>query len=186
MSRRYLALLLWAASNSSLLGQSPRPNIIFILADDMGYADAGAYGGKLIRTPSIDRMAREGLRFTQVYAGHPVCAPSRNVLMTGLHTGHTTVRNNNSPVGGVPGIGGKRGRVPLRAEDLTVAELLKQAGYATAITGKWGLGEPGTTGLPNDQGFDEWFSNLNPIMGPKREFRSRYDSRGGLQSDSAQ
>ncbi len=137
------------------------PNIVYIMADDMGYGDAGAYGGKEIRTPSIDRLAREGSRFTQVYAGHPVCAPSRNVLMTGLHTGHTTVRNNFSPVGGVTGLGGGKGRVPLNDDDLTVAEVLKKAGYTTGMTGKWGLGEPNTSGEPNRQGFDEWFGYLN-------------------------
>jgi len=138
-----------------------QPNIIFIMADDMGYGDLGVYGGKRIQTPHIDRLAAQGLRFTQVYAGHAVCAPSRNVLMTGQHTGHTTVRDNLSPVGGVDGIGGKKGRVPLNDNDVTVAEVLKKAGYATGMSGKWGLGEPGTTGLPNDQGFDEWFGHLN-------------------------
>jgi arylsulfatase A-like enzyme len=137
------------------------PNIVYIMADDMGYADAGAYGGKEILTPNIDRLARESTRFTQVYAGHPVCAPSRNVLMTGLHTGHTAVRNNFSPVGGVVGLGGGKGRVPLNDGDLTVAEVLKQAGYITGMTGKWGLGEPNTAGEPNRQGFDEWFGYLN-------------------------
>ena len=82
------------------------PNIVFIMADDMGYHDPGVYGGTEILTPNIDRLAAGGTRFTQVYAGHPVCAPSRNVLMTGLHTGHTTVRNNFSPVGGGVGLGG--------------------------------------------------------------------------------
>jgi arylsulfatase A-like enzyme len=137
------------------------PNIIYIMADDMGYGDAGAYGGKEVLTPNIDRLAREGVRFTQVYAGHPVCAPSRNVLMTGLHSGHTTVRNNFSAIGGVKGLGGGEGRVPLKAGDLTVAEVLKAAGYVTGMTGKWGLGEPNTDGEPNRQGFDEWFGYLN-------------------------
>jgi len=128
-----------------------KPNIIFMMADDLGYGDLGCYGQKVIRTPCIDALAAEGTRFTQCYAGSTVCAPARSVLMTGQHTGHTTVRGNF-------GIGG---RVPLRAEDVTVAEALKRAGYVTGITGKWGLGEPGTTGVPNKQGFDEWFGYLN-------------------------
>jgi len=132
-------------------GPAEKPNIIFIMADDMGYGDLGCYGQKVILTPHIDRLAAGGTRFTQCYAGSTVCAPSRSVLMTGLHTGHTRVRGNF----------GKTGRMPLRADDVTVAEVLKAAGYATGITGKWGLGEPKTTGVPNKQGFDEWFGYLN-------------------------
>jgi arylsulfatase A-like enzyme len=124
-----------------------KPNIIFILADDLGYGDLGCYGQKQIKTPNLDRMAEEGMRFTQHYAGSTVCAPSRCVLMTGLHTGHCLVRGN--------------ARVPLRPSDVTVAELLKQAGYTTGIIGKWGLGEPDSTGIPNRQGFDYWFGYLN-------------------------
>ncbi len=137
-----------------------RPNIVFIMADDMGYADAGCYGQKHIKTPHIDRLAREGRRFTDCYAGSTVCAPSRSVLMTGLHVGHTRVRGNFG-VGGVQGLGGGQGRIPLRAEDFTVAELLRKAGYRTGIVGKWGLGEPNTTGTPNRKGFDFWFGYLN-------------------------
>ncbi len=139
--------------------QSP-PNIIFIMADDLGYGDLGCYGQKVIQTPNIDRMAGEGIRFTQCYAGSTVCAPSRSVLMTGQHTGHTTVRGNFGKFG-VQGLGGGRGRVPLKKDDVTVAEVLKKAGYVTGMTGKWGLGEPDTPGQPNEQGFDEWFGYLN-------------------------
>jgi len=135
------------ASGSNRLTAAKRPNIIFILADDLGYGDLGCYGQKLIRTPNIDRMAAEGVRFTQCYAGSTVCAPSRCCLMTGLHTGHAHVRGN--------------ARVPLRPQDVTVAEILKGAGYTTGIVGKWGLGEPGTSGIPNRQGFDYWFGYLN-------------------------
>jgi arylsulfatase A-like enzyme len=124
-----------------------RPNIVFILADDLGYGDLGCYGQKRIRTPQLVRMADEGVRFTQFYAGSTVCAPSRCVLMTGRHTGHCTVRGNST--------------VPLRPDDVTVAEILKSAGYATGLVGKWGLGEPETTGIPNRQGFDEFFGFLN-------------------------
>lgn len=137
------------------------PNIIYIMADDLGPHDLGCYGQQLIRTPNIDRLSTDGTRFTQVYAGASVCAPSRSVLMTGLHTGHTRVRGNMSKFGGVIGESGEKGRVPLRDEDVTVAEVLKQAGYATGITGKWGLGESKTNGIPNLQGFDQWFGYLN-------------------------
>jgi arylsulfatase A-like enzyme len=136
---------------------SRRPNIIYIMADDMGFADLGCHGQEAIRTPHVDRLAVEGRQFTQCYAGSTVCAPSRSALMTGLHTGHTRVRSNFGMVGGV----GPQRRVPLRDEDLTVAEVLKRAGYATGITGKWGLGEPESSGVPNKQGFDEWFGYLN-------------------------
>lgn len=136
-----------------------RPNIIYIMADDLGYADLGCYGQKRIKTPNIDRLAAEGTRFTQCYTGASVCAPSRCVLMTGLHTGHTTIRGNHGR--NAPRHDGEANRVPLRADEVTVATLLKRAGYATGITGKWGLGEPGSTGLPNDHGFDEWLGYLN-------------------------
>ncbi|MDG2256445.1 MAG: arylsulfatase [Opitutaceae bacterium] len=139
---------------------SAKPNIIFIMADDMGYGDLGSYGQTVIQTPYLDKMAKEGLRFTNCYAGSTVCAPSRSVLMTGQHTGHTTVRGNFGKYG-VVGLAGGKGRVPLNKDDVTVAEVLKEAGYATGMTGKWGLGEPNTSGHPNDQGFDEWFGYLN-------------------------
>ena len=143
--------------------QSKRPNIIFIMADDLGYGDLGCYGQKHILTPNIDKLAEEGMRFTDCYAGSTVCAPSRSVLMTGQHTGHTRVRNNMAKAGGtlVTDNGSPERRVPLEAEDVTVAEVLKQAGYATGITGKWGLAEPNTNGVPIRQGFDEWFGYLN-------------------------
>jgi len=145
-------------------GNSARkPNIIFIMADDLGYGDLGCYGQKHILTPNIDKLAEEGTRFTDCYAGSTVCAPSRSVLMTGQHTGHTRIRNNMGKVGGVlvSDNGSPQRRVPLEAEDITVAEVLKQAGYATGITGKWGLAEPNTDGVPTRQGFDEWFGYLN-------------------------
>lgn len=145
-------------NDTSSKSESPlNPNIIYIMVDDLGYADLGAYGGELINTSNIDKLANEGIMFTQVYAGAPVCAPSRSVLMTGQHTGHTTVRGNFAKVGGTP----PQGRVPLKPADVTLAEVLKQAGYVTGITGKWGLGEPGTTGIPNKQGFDQWYGYLN-------------------------
>ncbi|MHB8953782.1 MAG: arylsulfatase [Pirellulaceae bacterium] len=130
------------------------PNIVLIIADDLGYGDLGCYGQKLIKTPCLDKMAQEGLRFTNFYAGSTVCAPSRCVLMTGLHMGHVHVRGNAS--GDIQS---------LRDGDFTVAELLKKAGYKTALCGKWGLGDdlPGNQGLPNDQGFDYFFGYLNQV-----------------------
>ncbi|MFM9009707.1 MAG: arylsulfatase [Planctomycetota bacterium] len=139
-----------------------RPNVIVIMADDLGVGDLGCYGQRSIMTPRIDRMAAEGMRFTQAYAGAPVCAPSRCVLMTGLHAGHTRIRDNSGRVGGVVDeISGTGHRIPLLDEDLTVAEVVQAAGYATGITGKWGLGEAGSAGEPNRQGFDEWYGFLN-------------------------
>ena len=135
-----------------------KPNIIFIMADDMGYGDAGAFGQVSIKTPHIDRLAREGMVFTQCYAGSTVCAPSRSTLMTGLHTGHTRVRGNTTQVElDLP----NPRRLPLKKEDVTIAEVLGQAGYVCGMFGKWGLGEANTTGEPNSQGFDEWFGFLN-------------------------
>ncbi len=127
-----------------------RPNIILIVADDLGYGDLGCYGQQIIRTPELDRMASEGMRFTQFYAGSTVCAPSRCVLMVGQHTGRCSVRGNADKV-----------RQSLSDEDFTVAELLKQADYVTGVIGKWGLGEEDTPGHPNRQGFDYFYGYLN-------------------------
>ena len=135
---------------------SAKPNIVYILADDLGYGDLGCYGGKLIHTPRIDQMRAEGLKFTQHYSGSSLCAPTRSSLLTGLHTGHARVRGNSSflkPDG--------NGRVALLPEDVTIGEVLKEAGYTTGVIGKWGVGEEGTTGIPNKQGFDFWFGYLN-------------------------
>ena len=125
------------------------PNIIYILADDLGYGDLGSYGQQLIKTPHLDRMAAEGMSFTQHYAGSTVCAPSRCTLMTGYHTGHATVRGNKMNV--------------IKGADTTVAELLKNAGYATGLIGKWGLGGLGTEGAPTRQGFDFFYGFLDQI-----------------------
>lgn len=130
-----------------------KPNIIWMMADDMGYGDLGCYGQEHIKTPNMDRLASEGVRFTSAYAGSSVCAPCRSTLMTGQHSGHTRVRWNHSVK--------TKERVPLLPSDTTVAAVLKKAGYTTGITGKWGLGEPDTTGIPTLQGFDEWFGFLN-------------------------
>jgi arylsulfatase A len=123
------------------------PNVVLIQADDLGYGDLSSYGQANFQTPALDRLAREGIRFTQYYAGSTVCGPSRASLMTGLHTGHTWIRGN--------------GEIALRLEDITLAEVLRQAGYRTAVIGKWGLGIAGSTGEPNAQGFDYSFGFLD-------------------------
>jgi arylsulfatase A-like enzyme len=140
------------AQSARSAGGKRRPNIILVVADDLGRGDLGAYGQRLIRTPNLDRMAREGMRFTDAYAPSPVCAPSRASFMTGLHQGHARVRGNMNRAGE---------RVPLRPEDVTVAEVLEGAGYRTGLVGKWGLGEPGTTGVPGRQGFEYFYGYLN-------------------------
>lgn len=124
-----------------------RPNILLIQADDLGYGDLSTYGQSQFQTPSLDRLAREGMRFTQYYSGSTVCAPSRAALMTGMHTGHGWVRGN--------------GDIPLRDEDTTVANVLKNAGYRTAVIGKWGLGAPQTSGSPDKKGFEYSFGFID-------------------------
>lgn len=128
---------------------SQPPNIIYILADDLGYGDVGFNGQTKFSTPHIDRLAREGLVFTQHYSGNTVCAPSRSCLMTGLHTGHTPVRGNKEVQ--------PEGQYPLPAETRTVAKMLQEQGYVTGAFGKWGLGFPGSSGDPVNQGFDRFF-----------------------------
>lgn len=156
----FLCSLISTPLNSTTASKR-KPNIIFILADDLGYGDLGSYGQKRIQTPNLDRMAKEGIRFTNFYAAAPVCAPSRASLMTGWHQGHAYVRGNTTlkPVPGQSGAAATR--LPLRPQDVTVAEVLKTVGYRTGIIGKWGLGEPDTTGVPNRQGFDYFFGYLN-------------------------
>ncbi len=168
-SNRYLKILSYLALAGMMLAhpferlatgesnQPLRPNFVFILADDLGYGDLGCYGQKVISTPNLDKMAGEGVRFSQFYAGATVCAPSRSVLMTGLHHGHTRVRGNagqKTPAAQA-----------LQAKDMTVAKVLQQAGYRTKLVGKWGLGDigPADTGLPRKQGFDEFFGYLNQV-----------------------
>ena len=154
-THRLVSVLLgWAALGAAgASAQAPQPNIIFILADDLGYGEIGSYGQKLIQTPHLDRMAAEGMRFTQFYAGSTVCAPSRSVLMTGRHLGHTRVRGN----AGARNVEAQS----LQAGDVTVARVLQQAGYATGLVGKWGLGEQDQPGEPRKQGFDYYFGFLN-------------------------
>jgi arylsulfatase A len=146
MRKIFIALLV--LSYCSLHAQK-KPNIIFILADDLGYADLGCYGQQKTETPNIDKMAAQGLRFTQFYSGTSVCAPARASLMTGLHTGHTAVRGNR---GTKP-----EGQFPLPDSIVTIANILQQQGYTTAAFGKWGLGYITTSGDPNKKGFDNFF-----------------------------
>ena len=144
-------------------GAGSQPNIIYILADDLGYAELGCYGQKKIKTPNIDQLAADGMRFTQHYCGNAVCAPSRCVLMTGKHPGRAYVRNNRKaklPEEILNKYGMEfTGQEPIPDAEFTIAEMLKRKGYATAAIGKWGLGHFGTTGDPNRQGFDLFFGN---------------------------
>lgn len=157
----------------SQLGQIPavsrKPNIIFILADDLGYGDLGCYGQQKIKTANIDKLAAEGVRFTHFYAGSTVCAPSRCALMTGLHTGHGWIRGNAN--------------VALRPGDLTVAELLKDAGYHTGLIGKWGLGDEHTSGVPQRKGFDEFVGYLDQTHAHDyyTTYLWRYDPQTGFE-----
>jgi arylsulfatase A-like enzyme len=137
------------AAHPVFKGQAGRPNVIFILADDLGYGDLSCYGQTKFETPNIDQLAASGIRFTNHYSGCTVCAPSRSSLMTGLNTGHTYIRGNKSME--------PEGQEPLPSDVYTVAELFKDASYATGAFGKWGLGGPGTDGVPGKQGFDEFF-----------------------------
>jgi arylsulfatase A len=136
-----------AATERQSTPSSRRPNIVIVQADDLGYGDLSAYGQAQFQTPALDRLAADGIRFTEYYAGSTVCAPSRAALMTGLHTGHVWIRGN--------------GEIPLRDEDITVAMALRDAGYRTAVIGKWGLGRPGTPGQPDLKGFDYAFGFLD-------------------------
>jgi arylsulfatase A-like enzyme len=170
-----LALALAAASIQAAVtnapatvAKGPRPNIVFILADDLGYGDLGCYGQTRIKTPNLDRLAAEGIRFTDAYAGSTVCAPSRCALMTGLHTGHAYVRGN--------------ARLPLRETDVTVAEVLRGAGYQTGLIGKWGLGEFGTSGAPSLKGFHEFvgFTDQTEAHNYYPDHIFRTDDRSGF------
>lgn len=139
-----------------------RPNIVLIVADDLGYGELGSYGQERIRTPELDRLAAQGMRFTRHYSGSPVCAPSRATLLTGLHTGHAVVRDNDemNERGDVWGDTLIEGNHPLPPGTYTIGRMLQEAGYVTAAIGKWGLGGPGDSGEPNLQGFDHWYGYM--------------------------
>jgi arylsulfatase A-like enzyme len=137
-----------STQENHILPAAPRrASILFILADDLGYGDLGCYGQTLIKTPNIDQLASQGMRFTSFYAGSPVCAPSRATLMLGNHTGHVGIRGN--------------AELALRNDEHTVAELLQASGYRTGAIGKWGLGDAGSPGVPGNKGFEEWLGFLN-------------------------
>ena len=145
----FLSAALLGLACATGFAATSKPNVIFILADDLGYGDLGSFGQKLIKTPHLDRLAAEGTRFTNAYAGATVCAPSRCTLMTGLHNGHAPIRGNRELEG--------EGQLPMPADTFTVAHLMKQAGYRTGIIGKWGLGFPGSESVPTKMGFDYFF-----------------------------
>lgn len=147
MKKRLLPLTIFMLAS---LQAAEKPNIIYLMLDEWGYFESSGMGHEKLRTPNIDRFASEGMRFTQCLAGASVCGPTRSVLMTGKHQGRTTVRGNN-------------GFAPLRADDVTIAELLKQASYATGGFGKWGIGGRGSTGVPEKHGFDTFFGYYHQV-----------------------
>ncbi|WP_026777279.1 arylsulfatase [Polaribacter sp. Hel_I_88] len=142
-------LMAFFAMTSCTAQKNKKPNIIYILADDMGYNELGAYGGKLIETPNIDKLATHGIKFTNHYAGSNICAPSRCALLTGKHTGNSWIRDNKP----LP----FEGNEPIKSSEVTVAEIFKKANYTTGVFGKWGLGYPNSEGSPDNQGFDEFY-----------------------------
>ena len=150
--RRFLASALLAACAATA---AEKLNVVFILADDLGWGELGSYGQKKIPTPHLDRLAAQGTRFTRHYSGAPVCAPSRCVLMTGKHLGHAEVRGNRQAKVADPRF--TEGQLPLSTGAVTIAQVFRQAGYATGAMGKWGLGPVGSTGDPNAKGFDLFF-----------------------------
>ena len=154
-NHRMSIAFLVAALATAWCQAAERLNVVFILADDLGWGETGCYGQQKIPTPNIDRLASEGMRFTQHYSGAPVCAPSRCVLMTGKHLGHAEVRGNQQAKAKFPEF--TEGQYPLSEQAVTIAQLLKRSGYATGAMGKWGLGPVGSTGDPNRKGFDLFF-----------------------------
>ena len=158
MTRSLLLILFAGLLLTGCATEERSPNIIYILADDLGYNELGSYGQQIIRTPNLDRLAADGMRFTQHYSGSPVCAPSRGTLLTGKHTGNAYVRDNFEMGGWGPDE--PEGQLPLKDAEITIAEMLKPAGYATGYVGKWGLGGPDSEGHPNNQGFDRFYGYL--------------------------
>ena len=150
--------LFWGCKNPDQT-QTQAPNIIYILADDLGYGELGAYGQEKIKTPNLDRLAAEGMRFTQHYTGAPVCAPSRYMFLTGAHAGHAYIRGNYEL--GQFEDENEGGQMPIPETTPTLAKMLKTAGYQTAMVGKWGLGMNNTTGSPLVQGFDYYYGYLD-------------------------
>jgi arylsulfatase A-like enzyme len=151
MKIRSILLFFGVFALISFTKKSIKPNIIFILADDLGYGDLGCFGSKIIKTPNLDKMASEGIKLTNFYSGSTVCAPSRCALMTGLHTGNAYIRGN--------------GEVSLRKNDKTIPELLKKSGYQTGLFGKWGLGDINSEGSPEKKGWDYFTGYLHHVEG---------------------
>src|SRR5690242_9959553 len=143
MKSIFVAFVLLFAS--TVIADAKKPNIVFLLADDLGVGELGCYGQTKIATPNIDRLAKEGMKFTQAYSPSPVCAPSRCGILTGLSMGHAYIRDNKEIQ--------PEGQYPIPADTVTIAKLLKSAGYTTACIGKWGLGPVGSSGDPIKQGF---------------------------------
>ena len=150
MSRLPFVILAWCCAVASAAAAPEKPNVVFIMSDELAYYELSHMGNSKIKTPRIDQMAKEGMRFTNALAGSPVCAPLRCTLMTGKHSGHASVRAND-------------GGTPLRADESTIASLLKERGYATGGFGKWGCGGRGSTGVPEKHGFDTFFG-INPFL----------------------
>jgi arylsulfatase A len=150
LKRSGLGILILSSSAFKCSSKKRLPNILFIVVDELGYYELSCMGHPLLETPNIDKLAQEGMRFTQMLAGGPVCAPTRACLMTGKHLGHASVRENS-------------GEKAIRREDITIADILKQAGYATGGFGKWGLGNRGTTGVPEKHGFDLFFGYYDQV-----------------------
>lgn len=150
MQRTVLAVVLALVLVSSASAKEKKPNIIYLMVDEWGYFESGHMGSKDLITPNIDQFAKDGMRFTNAYAGAPVCGPTRCVLLTGLHSGHTSMRSNN-------------GFAPIRKEEQTLASMLKKEGYATGGFGKWGIGGRGTSGVPEKHGFDEFFGYYDQV-----------------------
>src|SRR5688572_6819188 len=154
MKKTTAFILTFFLFSTALIGQPDKeklPNIVFILADDLGYGDIGSYGQRKIKTPNLDRLAKEGMRFTNFYAGSTVCAPSRASLMTGQHTGRTYIRGN--------------GELPLRKQDSILPQVLKQKGYVNGMVGKWGLGLQHTAGVPEKKAWDFFVGHLHHVEG---------------------
>ena len=154
----FLYAILLVCTQSYAQNKTPKPNIIYIYADDLGYAELGCYGQQKIKTPNLDQLAKEGIKFTQHYTSAPVCAPARCMLMTGKHSGHSYIRGNYELGGFQDSTEG--GQMPLPEGTFTIAKMMKQAGYVTGAIGKWGLGMSNTTGDPNKQGFDYFYGYL--------------------------
>ncbi len=173
--RKKIMLLPLGVSGLFSLNSCKQPiqeyNVIYILADDLGYGDLGCYGQKFIKTPNIDKLASQGMIFTQHYAGSTVSAPSRSSLITGQHTGHTYIRGN------IGGLDGNEGQEPIPSDTYTLAEMFKHAGYVTGAFGKWGLGSPGSEGDPTNQGFDDFFGYNCQALAHKHYPEHLWDNR---------